>query len=95
MRAHTHTLKKLHVVRALRGERVGAIRINLVNMESRRILPYSDMNRIANETLLYSVLNPETSSDSPSEKSKGVRFDSATQEISQRAKAGRHKKRGA
>jgi hypothetical protein len=29
----------------------------------------------------YSTLNPETSSDSPSAKSKGVRFVSATDEI--------------
>lgn len=29
----------------------------------------------------YSVLNPETNSDSPSEKSKGERLDSAKQEI--------------
>ena len=30
----------------------------------------------------YSMLNPDTNSDSPSEKSKGVRFVSATHEIS-------------
>jgi len=30
---------------------------------------------------MYSVLNPETNSDSPSEKSKGVRFISAIKEI--------------
>ena len=34
----------------------------------------------ANPPLLYSVLNPETSSDSPSAKSKGVRFVSARQD---------------
>jgi len=32
-----------------------------------------------NKPPLYSVLNPDTSSDSPSEKSKGVRFVSAKQ----------------
>jgi len=32
---------------------------------------------MANSPLLYSVLNPETSSDSPSAKSNGVRFVSA------------------
>jgi len=32
----------------------------------------------------YSILNPETSSDSPSEKSKGVRFVSARQDTTQR-----------
>jgi len=37
----------------------------------------------ANPNLPYSTLNPETSSDSPSAKSKGVRFVSARQEISQ------------
>jgi hypothetical protein len=38
---------------------------------------YSAMKIIANKPLLYSVLNPETSSDSPSAKSNGVRFVSA------------------
>lgn len=36
----------------------------------------------ANPSLPYSTLNPETNSDSPSAKSKGVRFVSAKQEIS-------------
>jgi len=35
----------------------------------------------ANPSLPYSILNPDTSSDSPSAKSKGVRFVSAKQEI--------------
>lgn len=35
----------------------------------------------ANNPLLYSTLNPETSSDSPSAKSNGVRFVSARHEI--------------
>jgi len=38
---------------------------------------YSAMKIIANNPLLYSMLNPETSSDSPSARSKGVRFVSA------------------
>ena len=33
---------------------------------------------MANFIAPYSILNPETSSDSPYEKSKGVRFNSAT-----------------
>lgn len=41
------------------------------------ILVYSAIKINANGPPLYSVLNPETSSDSPSEKSKGVRFVSA------------------
>ena len=38
------------------------------------ILAYSAIKIRANPTLPYSILNPETNSDSPSEKSKGVRF---------------------
>jgi hypothetical protein len=36
---------------------------------------------MANPTAPYSILKPDTSSDSPSAKSKGVRLVSATQEI--------------
>ena len=39
-----------------------------------KILEYSAIKIIANLPPLYSVLNPETSSDSPSAKSKGDRF---------------------
>lgn len=42
-----------------------------------RMLVYSAMKISANSPLLYSVLNPDTSSDSPSAKSNGVRFVSA------------------
>ena len=38
------------------------------------IIPYSARKIIANPLLLYSTLNPETNSDSPSEKSNGVRL---------------------
>ena len=48
-----------------------------------RILAYSAIKIIANPNLPYSTLNPDTSSDSPSAKSKGVRLVSAKQEISQ------------
>ena len=47
------------------------------------ILAYSAIKIKANITLPYSILNPETNSDSPSAKSKGVRFVSAIQEINQ------------
>ena len=47
------------------------------------ILAYSAIKIRANPTLPYSILNPETNSDSPSAKSKGVRLVSATQEINQ------------
>jgi hypothetical protein len=38
----------------------------------------------ANVAALYSILNPDTSSDSPSGKSNGARFVSARIEMSQR-----------
>ena len=41
------------------------------------ILAYSAIKIRAKDPLLYSVLNPETSSDSPSAKSKGLRLVSA------------------
>lgn len=41
------------------------------------MLAYSAIKIKANVPLLYSVLNPDTSSDSPSAKSNGVRFVSA------------------
>jgi len=47
------------------------------------ILPYSAIKINANPIPPYSTLNPETSSDSPSEKSKGVRLVSAKHEINQ------------
>lgn len=42
-----------------------------------KIFAYSATNKTANPPLLYSTLNPDTSSDSPSAKSKGARFVSA------------------
>jgi hypothetical protein len=50
----------------------------LLSIERNMILPYSDKKIIANPPLLYSVLKPETNSDSPSAKSKGARLVSAT-----------------
>jgi len=48
-----------------------------------RILAYSAIKINANGPALYSVLNPDTSSDSPSAKSKGVRFVSAKVVVNQ------------
>ena len=48
-----------------------------VNRHIIKMFEYSAINNSANMPLLYSVLNPDTSSDSPSAKSKGVRFVSA------------------
>jgi len=48
-----------------------------INRLIAKILVYSAMKINANEPLLYSTLKPDTSSDSPSAKSKGVRLVSA------------------
>ena len=45
------------------------------------ILIYSAIKIKANDVALYSILKPETSSDSPSAKSKGVRLVSASREM--------------
>jgi len=55
------------------------LKITLIKM----ILAYSAIKIKANPTLPYSILNPDTNSDSPSAKSNGVRFVSATHEINQ------------
>jgi len=55
------------------------LKISLIKI----ILAYSAIKINANPTLPYSILNPETSSDSPSAKSKGVRLVSAIHEINQ------------
>ena len=51
------------------------------NTDIKKILAYSAIKIKANPTAPYSTLNPDTSSDSPSAKSKGVRLVSARQEI--------------
>jgi len=54
------------------------IKINLLNIDKNIIFPYSDKKIIAKPPLLYSVLKPDTNSDSPSAKSNGARLVSAT-----------------
>lgn len=53
----------------------------VVNRAIKRIIIYSAIKMRAKFPALYSILNPETSSDSPSAKSNGVRFVSARVEI--------------
>lgn len=64
--------KFLGMIRSLPGINSVAV-ISLIN----RIFMYSAIKIMANSTPLYSVLNPDTSSDSPSARSNGVRFVSA------------------
>lgn len=54
-----------------------------------KILAYSAIKIKANVALLYSVLNPDTSSDSPSAKSNGVRLVSARFVINHKIKMGK------
>ena len=58
----------------------------------KRILAYSAKKIKANPPPPYATLNPETSSDSPSAKSKGVRLVPAKQEINQTKDKGRERK---
>lgn len=51
--------------------------INLIINLKKIIIPYSPIKINANPPLKYSILNPDTNSDSPSIKSIGVRFNSA------------------
>ena len=48
-----------------------------MTIEMKRIFRYSDIKMRAKLPLAYSVLNPDTSSLSPSARSNGVRFVSA------------------
>jgi hypothetical protein len=58
-------------------------KISWIKKDIKRILVYSANISKAKPPLPYSVLYPDTNSDSPSAKSKGVRFVSARQEINQ------------
>lgn len=53
-----------------------------------KILPYSAIKRKANSPPPYSILKPDTSSDSPSAKSNGARLVSASLETSHITKIG-------
>lgn len=61
------------------GIRIGIVPVKKVTVNNliTKMLAYSAMKIRANVVLLYSVLKPDTSSDSPSAKSNGVRFVSA------------------
>ena len=57
------------------------------------IFKYSAIKINAKVPLLYSVLNPETNSDSPSAKSNGVRLVSAKVVVNQTKNKGKHNKK--
>lgn len=62
--------------------------------DMKRMLAYSDNIISAKPTPIYSVLKPDTNSDSPSAKSKGVRLVSAKIVINQQILNGRHRYTG-
>lgn len=62
-------------------------------MERKIIEEYSPIKIKENKPPPYSVLKPDTSSDSPSEKSKGERLHSAIQDINQQNIKGKDKKK--
>jgi len=66
--------------------------IVLNNILINKIIEYSAKKINANPPLLYSTLNPDTNSDSPSAKSKGVRLVSANIEPNQPREIGIKKK---
>ena len=89
VRTHTQkkpTTNKNTVPSSLRG--LPAPKRRPVRALSNRMLLYSAIKIKANPPAPYSILNPETSSLSPSAKSKGVRFVSARALTSQSRHAG-------
>jgi hypothetical protein len=91
-RIHTNIVARIIVLR------INCISpINLIDPVNRttviilmkRMLAYSAIKIRANIPALYSTLNPETSSDSPSAKSNGVRFVSARLVINHRVARGK------
>ena len=65
------------IIKIIVKKEVGELIIILISILRPKIIPYSDIKIRANPPAPYSTLNPETNSDSPSEKSNGVRFVSA------------------
>ena len=80
-RTHTNRVARAVVFTMMRMSDMGVMlrlkKMVAVNRLITRMLVYSAMKIRANRPLLYSTLNPDTSSDSPSAKSKGVRLVSA------------------
>lgn len=78
-------INKSPIIKKLKIEKKSTLVIRLIII----IFKYSLIKIKANIPALYSVLKPDTSSLSPSLKSKGVRFVSARQLTNQRTEKGR------
>lgn len=79
-RIHTNNVAIIIVfIISVRFDRMGIYPMKKIDDRSLiiRMLVYSAIKIRANRPPLYSILNPDTSSDSPSAKSKGERFVSA------------------
>lgn len=83
----THTYKK-HINNTLGKFNPPPKKIRVVIILRRIIIPYSVIKIRANAPPLYSILNPDTISDSPSDISKGVRLDSAIHKVTQNRNTG-------
>jgi len=86
----THT-NNTHKDRVLRARLVPPIKNIAVIKLRNKIVPYSLIKMRANRPPPYSMLNPETISDSPSAMSKGVRLVSAMHRRSQLKSRGKKK----
>jgi len=79
-RIHTNSVARIIVlITSCKSIKIGILPVNNVTVSSliNRILVYSAIKISANIPALYSTLNPDTNSDSPSAKSNGVRLVSA------------------
>lgn len=72
---------KINLIKKIKLNKFPPKKIIENNILINKILAYSAKKIKANPPLEYSTLNPETNSDSPSEKSNGVRLVSANIEI--------------
>lgn len=92
-RTHTNKVAKAVVFRMIKISDIKVIfklkKIVALNRLIIKILVYSAIKIKANSPLLYSTLKPETSSDSPSAKSKGVRLVSARLVINHNIQTGK------
>lgn len=71
-------------IRDVNNENIFILKKNTIDkVENKMILAYSLKKINTNPIEAYSMLNPDTSSDSPSAKSKGVRLVSANKSTSQ------------
>jgi hypothetical protein len=90
-RTHTKSVAKAIVFRIncmLNNNSIDPVKSVTVSILINKIFIYSAMKIRANIPALYSTLNPDTSSDSPSAKSNGVRFVSAKFVINHMIKSG-------